>query len=108
MANVQQTYDCLACLMTREQYLSVRPPDLALFLKERATTDIEELAKLAEQYCEAHQENATLKKNYSDHRFKPKDTSFSSKKCHRCGSSTHLIKDCTVKTEESKTPQNNL
>ena len=108
MANVQQTYDCLACLMTREQYLSVRPPDLALFLKERATTDIEELAKLAEQYCEAHQENATLKKNYSDHRFKPKDTSFSSKKCHRCGSSTHLIKDCTVKTQESKTPQNNL
>jgi len=54
LANVPQTYEGLITLIIREQYLSVCSPELALFLKERAITDLEELGKLAEQYCEAH------------------------------------------------------
>jgi len=103
LAKVEQTYEGLGCLIVREQYLSVCPPDLALFLKERATTDIDELAKLAEQYSEAHHENATLRKSSVDHNLRTKDVTSPSKRCHRCGSTTHLIKDCKTKAPETKT-----
>jgi len=63
LTNVQQTYEGLITLIRREQYLSVCWPELALFLKERAITDLEELGKLAEQCSEAHNEAVAFKKN---------------------------------------------
>ena len=38
----------------REQFTNSCPKDLAVFLKEKSSTDLEELASLAEQYLNAH------------------------------------------------------
>jgi len=111
LANVQQTYEGLITLVIREQYLSVCSPELALFLKERAITDLEELGKLAEQYSEAHNEAVTFKKNSSEGRFmKPREVTHNVKKCYKCGSNSHLMKDCRSVTRETRpqatSPQN--
>ena len=73
--------------------------DLALFLKERMPTDLEELARLAEQYYEAHTQIPAIKK-HTDFRFgKDKDATGFIKKCFKCGSDTHLAKNCKQVTE---------
>ena len=38
----------------REQFTNFCPKDVSVFLKERSPKDLEELAKLAEQYLNAH------------------------------------------------------
>ena len=102
LAKVEQTFEGLAALIIREQYLSVCPQDLALFLKERMPTDIAELAKLAEQYYEAHTE-ITVGKRHTDGKFvKGRDAAEPVKKCFKCGSTTHLLKNCKQVTEEPR------
>ena len=79
------------------------PQDLALFLKERMPTDLDELAKLAEQYYEAHTEITAVKK-HTDNRFIKSGDAGPVKKCYKCGSHTHLMKNCKQVTEEPKKP----
>ena len=111
LANVQQTYEGLITVVIREQYLSVCSPELALFLKERAIRDLEEFGKLAEQYSEAHNEEVTFKKNSGEGRYmKPREVTHNVKKCYKCGSNSHLMKDCRSVTRETRaqatSPQN--
>ena len=40
--------------MVKEQYLESCPVELAVFLRERKPRDLNELARIAEQYMEAH------------------------------------------------------
>jgi len=49
LAGADQSYNGLTALIIREQYLSLCSPDMAMFLKERITTSLDELGKLAEQ-----------------------------------------------------------
>jgi len=46
-------------LIVGEQYFTACSKFLELFLRERAVTDLDELAKLAEQYEDAHASNNT-------------------------------------------------
>ncbi|MEL7309413.1 MAG: hypothetical protein AAGK05_17185 [Pseudomonadota bacterium] len=41
-------------LFTQEPFISICSPDLAIFLKERSPSDLDEVAKLADQYLLAH------------------------------------------------------
>jgi len=91
LAKVDQTYEGLSVLIIREQYLSICPPDLALFLKERSLKDLDELATIAERYYEAHAETFAAKQRSSDMRANIKGP----KKCYKCGSETHLAKTCS-------------
>jgi len=102
LAKVRQTFDGLSTLMIKEQYLSVCLPPLALFLKERSPTSMEELGQLAEQYCEAHHEVKAYRRNDSDtqHRGRLTTPQDSVKRCHKCGSRFHLIKKCRAGNEE--------
>ena len=54
LAKVTQDFEGLKSLLVKEQYLSVVSRELSLFLRERAPKDLQELAKLAETYIEAH------------------------------------------------------
>jgi hypothetical protein len=54
MAKINQSYDAVLDFMVKEQYLDTCPKDLAVFLKERGIKDVDELARIAEQYLEAH------------------------------------------------------
>jgi len=48
LANVEKEYEGLKNLMVREQYLESCPVQFAIFLRERKTTHLEDLARLAE------------------------------------------------------------
>ena len=54
LAGVEKTFEGLNTLMIRQQYLQTCTKDLELFLRERVVTDLVELARLAEQYIDAH------------------------------------------------------
>ena len=98
---MEKSFEGLASLMIREQYLIICSEGLALFLKERAITDLDKLASSAEQYTEAH--NVSFSQRSSTHQsMKPRDTSVSVKKCFKCGSNSHLIKDCKTDIQEPK------
>src|SRR6218665_3901552 len=62
LAKVTQDFDGLKALLVKEQYLAVVSRELALFLRERVPTDLQELGKLAETYLEAH--DGKLKASY--------------------------------------------
>ena len=57
LSGIDKTYEGLVNLMVREQYLNTCPKLLEIFLRERAFTNLTELAKLAEHYEDAHASN---------------------------------------------------
>ena len=62
LAGVVKTFDGLLSLVVRERYLATCSKPLELFLRERAVIGLEEMAKLAEQYEDAHGSKAVQKK----------------------------------------------
>ena len=54
MSGVAKTRSGLADLMIREQFIRTCSPELALFLRERTPTSVDEVVALSEQYIEAH------------------------------------------------------
>ena len=96
LANIEKTYEGLKTLIVQEQYLSVCPKELALFLKERTPESIKDLGTLAEKYVEAH---ATQVVPGTD----PKQNRIRSllpepRRCHNCGSTSHLKNACPKKS----------
>ena len=79
-----------------------------MFLRERKPADLGELARLAEQYLEAHANSKTAVKKSEKEGFssasafphkKPETQSFyrtspSKKTCFTCGNLSHISKDC--------------
>ena len=53
LASGDKTVEGVSELMVREQFTNSCPKDVSVFLKERSPKDLEELAKLAEQYLNA-------------------------------------------------------
>jgi len=54
LAGVEKTFEGLRTLAVREQYLTTYTKDLEVFIRERAITDLAEVARHAEQYKDAH------------------------------------------------------
>ena len=105
LAEVVQNFDGLKNLMLKEQYLESCSVPLAVFLRERKPEDLDELARLAEQYLEAHANSKTtvkkpVKEGFSSssafsHK-KPETQSFlrtspSKKTCFTCGKLGHIV-----------------
>ncbi|XP_069107370.1 uncharacterized protein [Argopecten irradians] len=54
MSEIAKSFEGLTDLLIREQFIQACSSDMALFLRERAPKDAQELTRLAEQYMEAH------------------------------------------------------
>ena len=61
LAGGDKTFKGVSELMVREQFANFCPKDVSVFLKERSPKDLEELAKLAEQYLNAHEKKLSTK-----------------------------------------------
>ena len=54
LSNVNRTFEDLRQLIVKEQFINAVSPALEVHLKEKSPADLEELAKIAEQYLTAH------------------------------------------------------
>jgi len=103
LANVEKDFEGIRNLVIKEQYLEICSVQLAVFLRERKPTDLEQLAKLAEQYLEAHaNKNAGRRpeqvvegnrENRNESHALPK-ASPTKKTCFNCGKVDNIAKDC--------------
>ena len=50
----ERSFDGLKNLIVKEQFINSCPKELAVHLRERAPETLEEMAKIADQYLEAH------------------------------------------------------
>ena len=61
LASVDKSYEGVMELMVREQFTNSCPKDVAVHLMERSPKDLEELARIAEQYLVAHNKKLSSK-----------------------------------------------
>ena len=61
LAGGDKTFKGVSKLMVREQFTNSCPKDVSVFLKEKSPKDLEELAKLAEQYLNVHGKKLSTK-----------------------------------------------
>jgi len=54
LSNTEQTFEGLKDLIVKEQFIDCCPKDLAIHLRERAPETLAQIAKIADQYLEAH------------------------------------------------------
>ncbi|XP_060603795.1 uncharacterized protein LOC132756686 [Ruditapes philippinarum] len=109
MAGVEQTFHGISELLIKEQFIEGCSTDLAVFLKERVPTSIEELTRLAEQYIEAHKGASSVfgrgtpvpKQGQMGKRSIPETSSRVTenrnspvKTCFICNKAGHLARDC--------------
>ena len=53
LAGIEENFDTLKAFIVEGQYLHVCPPDLAIYLKEKKTDDLSELANMTERFLDA-------------------------------------------------------
>ena len=103
-SGIEKTFEALRDLMVREQYLDACTVDLAVFLRERALTDLADLAEVAQKYLDAHVSKghhhktgkADEKPNTDNisNQAKIDKTIRAVKTCFTCNKPGHLAKDC--------------
>ena len=54
LSNTEETLDGVCDLIVREQFINTCPRDLSIHLRERAPQNLQELAKIADQFLVAH------------------------------------------------------
>lgn len=105
LAEAEKTYDGLKTLIVKEQYINICSKELATFLRERKPKDLRELGVLAEQYLEAHSSQSFTKAERRRFRSptKRKPSEGDQRRCHRCGSPSHLVRDCQKPDNRGRT-----
>ena len=119
LADIEKDFDGVKNLMVKEQYLESCPVELAVFLRERKPRDLNELARIAEQYMEAHasrglsipkkaeqkQEVVSDKKMENNPR---SGRELVPKLCYNCGRRGHIAKDCFQRKRVGAMIQNSV
>ena len=101
LAGVGETCKGVSELMVSEQFTNSFPKDVSVFLQERSPKDFEELAKLAEQYLNAHGKKLSTKAPVTKHDVK---TSLprTHKDAMRCDGRGHRPVECPSKATTSR------
>ena len=112
LSETSKTFEGLVELFLKEQYLSVCPRDLNLFLRERGNVRLTEMARLAEQFLVAHRQPTLSEfKQSSSNKTQdiPKDQEISAipfskqaagkernsqRGCFICGKPNHIARNC--------------
>ncbi|PIK47158.1 hypothetical protein BSL78_15966 [Apostichopus japonicus] len=104
LTNTTKSYEGLCGLMLKEQLFNGFNRDLGVFVKERQPKSLEDVAKLADQYIEAHGKNwgkkvdkrpaaVNAKSSQAERNDQSKDWA-KSKRCYTCNEYGHVSRDC--------------
>ena len=88
----------------REQFTNSCPKDVSVFLKERSPKDLEELAKLAEQYLNVHGKKLSMKVPVTKQDVKTSlpRTHKDAMRCYVCDGRGHRAVECPSKASTSR------
>ena len=104
LAGGYKTFMGMSELMVREQFTNSFPKDVSVFLKERSSKDLEELAKLAEQYLNAHGKKLSTKAPLTkqDVKISLLKTHKDAMRCYVCDGRGHIAVECLSKASTSR------
>lgn len=103
LSKTKKTFEGLKDLIVKEQFINSCPKELAVHVRERAPETLEEMAKIADQYLEAHEKHVfsparnkppTLPEK-EDIKKPPSDTS--PLYCYRCNGRGHRSANCPTR-----------
>ena len=91
-------------LMVREQFTNFCPKDVSVFSKERSSKDLEELAKLVEQYLNAHGKKLSRKASVTKQDVKTSlpRTHKDAMRCYMCDGRGHTAVEYPSKASTSR------
>lgn len=100
LSDTERTFDGLKDLIVKEQFIDSCPKDLAIHLRERAPETLVQIAKIADQYLEAHGKHlfspVSRKPVVPPEREEPKNTQSNSTplQCFKCNARGHRAANC--------------
>ena len=100
LSDTERTFDGLKDLIVKEQFIDSCPKDLAIHLRERAPETLAQIAKIADQYLEAHGKHlfspVSRKPVLPPDREEDKNTQSNSTalQCFRCNARGHRAANC--------------
>ena len=103
LSSTDEDFEGVCNLFVKEQFTDSCPKDLAVHLRERAPADLEELAKVAEQYLIAHGRHLAKpgdvkqqKKTPGNHGNQSGSDSHTQndRRCYTCGGIGHIASKC--------------
>ena len=100
LSDTERTFDGLKDLIVKEQFIDSCPKDLAIHLRERAPETLAQIAKIADQYLEAHGKHlfspVSRKPVLPPEREEAKNTQSNSTalQCFRCNARGHRAANC--------------
>ena len=100
LSGTKKDFKGIKDLMVREQFLSICDKNLSTYLKEKPQSSLDELAKNAEHYLEAHGKHLGGSHRNEKTGHEQKKVSNPVKRCHYCDKIGHLIKDCKLKNQD--------
>ena len=104
LAGGDKTFKGVSELMVREQFTNSCPKDVSVFLKERGPKDLEELAKLAEQYLNAHGKKLSTKVPVTKQDVKTSlpRTHKDATRCYVCDGRDHRAVECPAQAKHQR------
>ena len=104
LARGDKTFKGVSELMVKEQFTNSCSKGVSVFLKERSTKDLEELAKLAEQYLNAHGKKMFTKAPVIKQDVKTSllKTHKDAMRCYVCDGRGHRAVECPSKASTSR------
>ena len=99
-----KTFKGVSELMVRVQFTNSCPKDVSVFLKERSPKDLEELAKLTDQYLNAHRKKLSSKAPVikQDVKTSLPRTHEDAVRCYVCDGRGHREVECPSKASTSR------
>ena len=103
LSKTERSFDGLKNLIVKEQFINSCPKEITVHLRERAPETLEEMAKIADQYLEAHgkhvfstgRNKAPTPPEKDDNKKPPTDTTPLC--CYRCNGRGHRSANCPTR-----------
>ena len=105
LSDTEQTFDGLKDLIVKEQFIDSCPKDLAIHLHERAPETLAKIAKIADQYLEAHGKHlfspvsSKLAEQPEEVEAENTQSNSTAIQCYKCNACGHKAVNCPRRTK---------